>query len=180
MHGHGAPMPPPKKKGNTCLTIFLVVLGLFVVSIGVGGYLLYDEFGEIIGATGELASEMGKAQSAPGTDEMRDAGCHLALALDVGKVGDAIQRLEKDIAKREGRKAKDMDLGDAGMLVLCQTNDDLECKDVAKAFVDGGKPKDKFLVSVKDDGEKVTCSGLFDEDGEFVEDVDDIDMPFKP
>jgi len=173
-------MPPPKKKGNTCLTIFLVVTGLFVVSIGIGGYLLYDEFGEIIGATGELASEMSKAQSAPGTDELRDAGCTMALALDIGKIGDAIERLEKDIAKREGRKPKDMDLGEAGILVLCQTDDDLDCKTVAEAFVDGGKPEDKFLVSVKDSSEQVQCSGLFDEDGEHVSDVDDIDLPFKP
>lgn len=188
MHGapqHAGPMGgagpvPPKKKGNTCLTIFLVVTGLFVVSIAVGGYLLYDEFGELIGATGELTAEMSNAQQAPGTDELREKGCTLAMALDVGKIGDAIQRMEKDIAKREGREPKEMDLGDAGMLVLCQTDEDVECKDIAEAYVDGAKPDAKFLVSVKDSSEKVTCSGLFDEDGEFVEDVEDIDMPFKP
>ncbi len=174
--GYGGPAPamPPKKKGMSgCLLAFLIVLGLTLVGGGIAGWLIWREVGGLVGGVAEIAGIMTDAAKAPGTKEMKsDAGCDEAFAIDVDKLQTAINKMEAEIAKKEKRDPKPMeDLTKDGtaLLVTCvvKKSDPPTCADVAKAFMDGGKPKEKFLVTVTKNtqsGETV-CGEIYDEHG---------------
>jgi hypothetical protein len=161
--------PPPKKSGASGCLIAAAIVGMLVlVGAGVGGYLLYREVGGFVGATGDMAKIMMRAQSAPGTDEMRDAGCSTAIAIDAEELADAVQRFEDEIAKREKRKPKDIsrDLGDASAILQCQTSkSSLDCQQIADVYRKAAKPKGKMLVSVTNESGSPSCSESFERDG---------------
>lgn len=164
---------PPKKKGMSgCLIAFLVVLGLTVVGVGVGGYLIWSKVGGMVGGLAEIAGIMADASKAPGTKEMKSAGCDEAFAIDVDKLQKAINKMEAEIAKQEKRDPKPMeDLTKDGtaFLVTCvvKSSDPPKCSEVAKAYIDGAKPKDKFLVTVSKNSQngEAVCGEVYDEDG---------------
>ncbi len=181
--------PPPKKKGMSgCLIAFLVVLGLFIVGGGIVGYLVWREVGGLASGVAEIAGIMADAAKAPGTKEMKDdAGCDEAFALDVDKLTKAINKLEAEIAKKENRDPKPMeDFTEDGtaFLATCVVKGSKapKCDDVAKAYVDGAKPKDKFLVSVtkNDQNGETVCAGIYDDDGKKVSDSKGFKMPKTP
>jgi hypothetical protein len=173
--------PPAKKSGASgCLIAAAIIGGLVLLSVGVGGYLLYREVGGFVGATGDMAKIMMKAQSAPGTDEMRDAGCSTAIAIDTEELADAVQRFEDEMAKREQRKPKDIsrDLGDASAILQCQTSkSSVDCQKVADAYRKAAKPKGKLLVSVTSSSGSQSCSESFERDGTKIGSAEMPDLP---
>jgi hypothetical protein len=165
---------PPKKKGMSgCLLAFLIVLGLTIVGGGIGAWLIWREVGGLVGGVAEIAGIMADAAKAPGTKEMKsDAGCDEAFVVDVDKLTKAVNKMEAEIAKKEKRDPKpieDFTKDGTKYLVTCvvKKSDPPKCADVAKAYIDAAKPKDKFLVTVsknEQSGEAV-CGEIYDENG---------------
>lgn len=153
-----------------CLIAFLVVGGLFLVSLIGGGIWFYSQFSGFVGATGDMAKLMMDAQNAPGTKDMKKAGCTEAFALDIKKMGKVIQRFEDEMAKREHRKPKDVasDVtkdGGSHMLICKKTIGEAPtCAKVAKAFIDSQSPSDTVTVTVEAGGVQ-KCTERFDSDG---------------
>lgn len=173
--------PPAKKSGASgCLIAAAIIGGLVVLGGGLGAYLLYREVGGFVGATGDMAKIMMKAQSAPGTDEMRDAGCSTAIAIDTEELANAVQRFEDEMATREQRKPKDLsrDLGDASVILQCQTSkSSLDCQKIADAYRKAAKPKGRMLVSVASTSGSQSCSESFERDGTKIGSAEMPDLP---
>jgi len=169
----GAPATPPKKKGMSgCLLAFLIVLGLTVVGGGIVGYLIWREVGGLVGGVAEIAGIMTDAAKAPGTKEMKAAGCDEAFVIDTDKLQKVVNKLEAEIAKKESRDPKPMeDLTKDGtaFLVTCvvKKSDPPKCADIAKAYVEGGEPNEKFLVTVSKNSQsgEASCAEIFDKKG---------------
>jgi hypothetical protein len=166
---------PPKKSsgGRTCLIVVLVMTGLGLLVVGIGGFLVYREFGEFFGATGDMAGIIMKALTAPGTDEVRDLGCKQALAIDMKEMAKAVQRFEDEIARRENRKPKPIDIDQADVFVQCQVgllgSNKPTCDQVAKAYIKATSPDGKILVSVASEGggnaNAAMCTEVYDDKG---------------
>lgn len=172
--------PPPKKGMSGCLLALLIVGGLFLVgSIG-GGIWLYSEFGEFMGATKEMAEVVIDSQNAPGTKEMKDVGCDEAMALDIKKLMGVMERFEKEIAKRENRKPKPMDLDvkEAQYALVCKVKlgDAPSCDKIAKAYADATSPDGNFIVSVEKLG-SAKCAERFDPKGKSLGKADHFQVP---
>jgi len=166
-----------------CLLAFLVVGGLFLVMMIGGGIWFYSQFSGFVGATGDMAKLMVDAQKAPGTKEMKSAGCTDAFALDMKKMAKVIQRFEDEMAKRENRKPKDMtaDIGKDGgsnMLVCKKTfGEPPTCDKVAKAFIDSQHPDGSITVTVEGAGGVGKCTERFDKDGKSLGAGKKVDIP---
>jgi hypothetical protein len=172
---------PPKKGMSGCLIAFLVVGGLFLVSMIGGGIWFYSEFGGFVGATGDMAKLMVDAQNAPGTKEMKKAGCTEAFALDMKKMAKTIQRFEDEMAKREKRKPKPVDLGKEGVgshMLICKKTlgEAPTCEKVAKAFIDEVKPDSEITVTVESSGSN-KCTERFDTNGKNLGKGEAVDLP---
>ena len=172
--------PPPKKGMSGCLLALLIVGGLFLVTSIGGGLWLYSEFGEFMGAGKEMVEIAVEAEKAPGTKEMKAAGCDEALALDMKRLMAVMERFEKEIAKREGRKQKplDLDVKEAQHVLVCKVKlgDPPACDKVAKAYADATSPQGNFLVSVEKLG-TAKCAERFDPKGKSLGKADHFEMP---
>jgi hypothetical protein len=186
--GFGAPGPagpapyPPKKKGmNGCLLAFLIFLGLgLVTTIGVGIWV-WREFGTMIGGVQEMADLTLEAQSAPGADEVRKSGCDEAYAVDTRRLETTMNKLEAEIAKREGRKPRPMEIdavGDRIVTCVVKSGKMPSCADVAKTYRESAKPTANFLVMVgRNLGDKdVSCAERFAPDGKSLGPADAVDF----
>jgi hypothetical protein len=174
--------PPPVKKGMSgCLLAFLIAGGLFLLVAVGGGIWAYMQFSEFIGATKDMAKLMIEAQNAPGAAEIRKLGCNQAIVLDMAKLSEVAQRFEDEIARREGRSAKKLDLGEeATYFVQCQAGftDKISCQAVADAFVGAVEPSGKFVVQVADaGGNQQQCNEAFDAKGRSLGKTDAPDLP---
>lgn len=174
--GYGGPpamQQPPKKKGMSgCLIAFLVVSGLFVVGVIGVGIFVYRELGGVLGGVKELAELMTKASTAPGTKELKDKGCDQAFAIDAKEMEKVLNKFEKEIAKKENREPKPVDLAKEGAyFVQCtmKSGKKLSCEDAAKTYVDATSPGEPFMVSVTGGG--TDCSASFSKDGKKIGDV---------
>jgi hypothetical protein len=163
--------PPPKKGGSGCKTCLMIggcltVLGL----IGVGGaaYWVWQqpEVQKIAKVVGKGAEIIREATNAKGTEEVRDAGCDQAFALDIEKfaeLGDLLDagapEMPEDAPKR---------------IVVCQVSEASsapDCDDIAKAYQKGASPDGKFALMVQASGrDKPECSKLYDKSGKSISD----------
>jgi hypothetical protein len=160
--GYGQQPPPqqPKKKGMSgCLIAVLVVVGLLVVGGSVTAILVYKYFGKPIAAMAEVVKE---GQTAPGTNELREAGCKQASAMDAEK----LFHVAKQFAEQFGGNTKDMKDPDAPTIVLCtlKSSKSLTCDEVAKTFSVAADPWGNFSVLVQKKNSQ-ECSALYDSSG---------------
>jgi len=151
--------PPPKKGMSGCLIAFLVVLGLFIVGGGVAAFFVWKYFGKPIAAMAEVVKD---GQNAPGTKELRAAGCKDASAMDAKKLYTVL----KDFADQLGGDTKNMQEPDSPTIVLCtlKPSKEMTCDEVAETYTSAASPKDKFSVLVQK-GKSQECSGLYDSSG---------------
>lgn len=173
--------PPPKKGMSGCLLAFLIVSGLGVlVAVGVG-FMVWRELGGVLGGFKELAEVMTKAASAPGTKELKAAGCEQAFVIDTKELERVVNKFEKEIAKKENREPKPMDVAKEGShLVQCtaKAGKKLTCDELAKTFVDATDPDDSFLVTMSGGG--ADCSVSYSKDGKKLGNVDAPTIPQQP
>ncbi len=168
-----------------CLIILYAMAAAGLLALVGGGALLLAAGAGLVGLTStergqdivrgiaettELAME---ASSAPGTDELRAAGCSQALVSTVGAMVGVVSAFVPEDDR------EDLDLGAHGdeVYVMCQLTpfDDvhLDCAEVARTYGAAvSEPPERFVVMVddlrSDDGD---CLGYYDAEGRHVADV---------
>lgn len=171
---YGQPYPPqaPKKGMSGCMLALLIGGACFLVSGIAIGIFIWSQFGGMLGGLKDVAAVMLDAQSAKGADELREAGCDQAFVIDTKKLEDAVAKVEKEVARKEGRPVKRTELTkDGGHLVQCQVQNGTPptCEELAKVFVKAAAPKDKFMLTVSpNSGGRGGCTLIFRKDGAVV------------
>ena len=168
--------------GKVILILVLAFLVVGLASVGTCVWCLATnpevrKAGALLGETVRMGAA---AQSAPGTDELEEAGCEDALVLDMRKV----VRLTEDLAEEIG------DEGDVQVpeeewqkhIVVCQhrfRKPKLSCAEVAAVY---GRavptaPRE-FGVSVQAGlGNESVCQGVYAPDGSLVSPLEAEDTP---
>jgi hypothetical protein len=131
----------PERSG---LRVFLYVLlalgGLGVLTCaGLAFFLVGNP------AVRELAGTIAGAQSAPGTQQLRDAGCNVAQVFDLGSAMAVLSEFSEEIAQYP--EALDMTL--VQCVVSKANSGGLGCDEVAGIYSSAvPEPPDRFLVQV--------------------------------
>ena len=164
----GPPGAPPKKKGlSTGCWVVLIIMLVFLGSIGaVLAYIGYKvstdpDVQHVMGAVGDAVNLAAEAQTAPGTNELRQLGCEQAMALDMAKMQKLLASMS-DAGPPPGSTPSDIE-----KMVMCQSNGYgvmPTCDAAAKAYVKGASPRKKFMLSVQQHN-KANCSGVYAPDG---------------
>ena len=147
--GYGA--PPPQKKGKGCLIAALIVGGIaLLLLVGVGIFFWWAAK-----TVGKVAVE---GMNAPGTAEMRAAGCDVAMVMDMAKVSPTLF---------DGGHSTD---GSPDIMVECTVSAGRtppSCDDVAQAYVKGAGPaRDEFSAEVQIQGKnQPSCEKYYDSSG---------------
>lgn len=172
-----APNAPPKRKlGGLYVLLGIIGVGalLFLAVAGYVGWRIYSspEGRARMGQIGGALSLASKAQKAPGTKELRAAGCGQALVMSFDDIA-AIAGLDAG--------ARDRETLPFGETVVCAgkpLRTAPTCEDVARTYVKAvGERPQGFLVTVSRGGTgREDCSALFDKTGTFVADGKD---PFR-
>jgi hypothetical protein len=155
------------------LRIAFIVLGIVVVSLTVGGGVLYVRSPRVriaVSALRELVVAGMQGMHAPGTEALRDAGCKTALVMDTRAVLDTLGALDE-----RGDRRRTMPKLFDGPLVQCaiaRGDAALSCERVAEVYVGAvPSPPATFTVMVTVAGQKgAACTGKFDSDGRRVPD----------
>jgi len=176
------PGPAPKPKTSGCLIAFLIFLGVGTVGLIGVAIFVYVRFGSLFGGMGEVAEVALEAQSANGTQQLRDEGCDQAYAIDAERLEKAVNRVEREIAKQEGRAAKPVDLSKkAEFFVACSvaSGKGPSCAKVAKIYIDATSPKGNIVVQVSSNGQakKSQCAERYAPDGTKLGSVESVDLP---
>lgn len=155
---------PPKRKTSRGLWILLGVIGggfaLVCLVIAVGAYKVMStpEGRKVVGIMGDAVRITQKAQNAPGTKELRKAGCQQALVMDLD-----------DFARLGGLDASVQDAAYRAMVVctVAPWGKAPDCGDLAKRYVVAVSPKEPFaLMTSKTGDSKPVCSGIYAANGE--------------
>lgn len=166
---------PARPKAKTSgLTILLAVIGggflviVAVLAIVAWRVMASPEGRAIVGVVGDTMKIVQKAQKAPGTRELRGAGCKTAMVLELEDLAKIVERFD---ASRPSESP-------FGSMVACGVQpwgSPPACDDLAKTYVGAVGPRPKpFLVSVTKSGQqKPLCSTLYDGEGARTQDFDD-------
>lgn len=182
------PAPPPagtsrapRKKTSTLTILLAVIGGGLLLVFAIGALVAYKvmsspEGRTIVGAVGETMRVMRKAQSAPGTKELRKLGCNQPMAMDLEDLARITQTMDRPPPPP----------GAFRTMVLCPVSlwsTPPSCEEVASTYVRAIGPSDRaFLVMVQQSGkQKPHCSALFDGAGVLTGAIDDAEPPpFEP
>jgi hypothetical protein len=163
-----APAPSPEKPSNRgcwialavagCVGVLIVILGAVAIT-----FLASSKEGKAVIATfNETSKMMEDAAKAPGTAELRAAGCDGAMALDLSR----LDRIASGSA------------GDAGSFVIdavtvtCVVSDARSapaCDHLAKVYVRaGGVTRSEFSLTVTMQDGRDVCASRYDASGTFI------------
>ena len=159
-----------------CLTVLYVVLGLFAlmgVTFGVGTcmFVRSDSGQKVIRTVSEGISVIREASTAPGTKELRAAGCEVAMVMAFNRITEVL----KEIAPEVAEEATIEQMPGNGTLIMCQLGssaiDPPDCAGVARTY--GSAVQDaapRFGVIVQESGAREPrCQGIYARDGQFIE-----------
>ena len=174
------PRPRASDQRSGCLTVLYVVLGLFAlmgVTFGVGTCMfMRSETGQkVIKTAREGISVMREATTAPGTQELRDRGCEIAMVMAFTRLFEVL----KEISPEAAQEASKQQMPGNGTVVMCQirtgATDAPDCPDVARTYGAAvPKPPVSFGVMVQETGgSKARCEGTYAPDGTYI-------APFEP
>lgn len=166
------PPSPPTKSSNSkgCLIALGVAFALFSVMCLIGTFFVWraantEEGKKIVSVIGKGAAVGMKGLNAPGTPELRDAGCRQAIVIATSDIAD-IANMFVDGGVAKVGPAEDE------AFVLCQGNvfDSLpDCDEVARVYAKAAHPKKPFMVAVQQQGAKKSkCQGRYDTQGAFL------------
>lgn len=159
------PAPAPASKNRGCLIALAVVAGLALLTCLVGSVVAWrfaqdPEVQKVLTAVGAGAKLAAEGNKAPGTDELRAAGCGEALVID----GRAMTNLLVAFADA----GVDAEV-EPGMMVMCQGNLSGKplpsCDEVARVYVRAVAPTRGFTVSVASSDPTKQCNEQYDETG---------------
>jgi hypothetical protein len=163
----GNPPPPAAKKGPSGCLVALMIVGGIVVLIGlVLGVVAYrfatsPDGKKIVSAVASGATLITKAQSAPGTAELRARGCKVAMVIDAADL-EAIAEAFGDGGTPRASDGERVQVQCApGRGVAAPT-----CNEVASTYVAAvGRAAGPFAVSVGANGSAPTCTARYLADG---------------
>jgi hypothetical protein len=140
---------------NGCLLAALIVGGITVVVAAIAGIFIYKAARAIT----EVAQE---GLNAPGSAELRAAGCDAAVVMDLSKISSLF-----DAGGAPG--------GAPGVVVSCAVSPGKKaptCDDLAKTYVKAaGAPRSDFIVQVQPQGgSKPDCKKVYSPKGTFLHD----------
>jgi hypothetical protein len=170
-------MPPPKRSGsNTWVWVILGIFGALLLFAVVGlAVFMSTEAGqktfEVVKRGTEWAME---AQNAPGTEEMRGAGCQTAMVADMSDMMYIAQPFLED----EDMSEMDEQLMQTTMLI-CQVGGfgtAPDCPDVVRAYASGATTDaTEVMVQVQKQGSnQPSCQGMYDLEGNYLRSVEDM------
>jgi hypothetical protein len=166
------PAPEPAPEKVAAVRRGFKILGGVIVFFLVGGITLgvvLMQNPRVRNMVRTLREGVGAAvagQHAPGTDELRAAGCTTAMVLDVRRT---MKRIAPTADVESGPAAG---LGDA--LVICAVTGEtiLTCEHVAEIYGRAVSSEAPFAVTLQGRGSKEpNCSGLFSRDGTRLRDI---------
>ena len=170
------PIGPPKRSGCMVALYVLFGVGLFVI---VGGgiatwlFLQTEQGQKVIEVVKQGAEWMTEASQAPGTAELRDAGCEMALVSEMSKAFDLFMTLVPDEeAKSEALEQMEAagDLHER-LLVMCTLPRiglaDLDCGRFARTYSEAvpTAPESFLLVVIRQGDDAPSCQGIYSTDG---------------
>src|SRR6187551_591666 len=152
-----------------CLTVLYVVLGLVALmtvtfAVGTCVFVRSETGQKVIRTAREGIAAVRDATTAPGTKELRERGCEMAMVMAFERMFDVL----KEIAPDAARDARTSDqLPGSGTLIMCLvrpgTTNALDCPDVARTYgtaVPAGAAR--FGVIVQENGARqARCQGTY-------------------
>ncbi|MFT3837529.1 MAG: hypothetical protein QM723_11090 [Myxococcaceae bacterium] len=167
--GPGGPAGQKKSSTSKVVLIILAVLGglaliCCIVSAVFANQAMKDpNVRKGFAAAGKGLKMAEKGMSAPGTAELRKAGCSQAMVIDMA---DAMEIIDMFADGGETKKMPD----ELTSMVICQGNmfDNLptDCGVLAKTYVEAAHPTHGFALQVQKQGEqKPICQNTYEADG---------------
>ncbi len=160
----------------------LFAVGLFFVvagSIATYFFLQSEQGQQILQVAKQGAEWVTVASQAPGTDELRDAGCEAAMVSDAGSALDIFMTLLPEEKGAEARSALEAQVGsqplDELVLVICTlprfTVRRPDCEDLARRYGDAvaTAPPNFYLLVMEQGQDAPSCQGIYAPDGTLVE-----------
>jgi hypothetical protein len=179
--GPPAPYEQPPRKRSGCLVALYVLfgIGLFIVvagGIGIWVFLQTEQGQKVMQVAKSGAEWITVASTAPGTEELRGAGCETAMVGNAGSALDVFMILIPEEEKQaELREQLSMQAGEGNLddllLVICTlprfTVSAPACEDLARTYSSAVEDEpDSFYVMVMQQGQDApTCQGIYDPDG---------------
>jgi hypothetical protein len=150
----GYPQQPPPKKGMSgCLMAVLIVGGLGIVAAIVVGIFVWK-------AAQALKTIAQEGLNAPGSAELRAAGCDAAVVMDMSKISALFDAGAPSASET--------------VLVTCSVTAGKaapSCDDLAKTYAKAvGRANGNFLVEVQANGSTPTCKKVYSPTGSFLRD----------
>jgi len=177
----------PKRRSGCMIALYsLFALGLFILVFGgLAGYvaLKSPEGRKAVEAVKQSIGWIVEAQRAPGTAELREAGCETAFVTSLGAATEAFKDFMPEQARKEledGEAARRLDQ----VMLICAvgrlTASPPECSELARIYATSIEfPPESYLVRVQRQGRNdAICQGLYDSEGRFLENIDDEDAPW--
>jgi hypothetical protein len=162
-----------RESGRSGLRVFLYVL-LALGGVGVltcGGLLFLAARNP---AVQEFIETMAGSQSAPGTQQLRDAGCAIAQVFDLGSTLELFSKLD---AAGAGEANPLLDMTMVQCVLSKSDSSGLGCDEVAKVYSSAvPDPPDRFLVQVTVQfSSQVDCQVVYGADGTPIAPLDQYD-----
>ena len=160
--GHGQPVQPKKGMSGCLIAVMvlaaLVVVGVILVAIGAWRVMSSPEGKKIARVIGEGSKMAEEARTAPGTKELRKAGCQEAMVFDPARMGDLIREIA-DAGPPKGDPSKEP------RMIVCQVGPlgtPPTCDRLAATYVGAAQPTTPFHVTVQTQGgSKPKCAQAY-------------------
>jgi hypothetical protein len=172
--GPYAPPAQTPQRRSGCLLALYIMLGLgtlvIVASLIAGWLFMRSERGQkVIKAVSESMAMAKQAMQAPGTDELRKAGCTQAMVIPTSQ----ILKIVSEVAPEAQKDMPESVAGDT--LIMCQINSDTkgpDCPAVAQIYAKAVPDSpESFGITVQRQGQ-TTCQGTYARDGTFLDSFD--------
>jgi hypothetical protein len=175
----GPPAPhdqPPKRRSGCLLALYLLFgIGLFfLLAGGIAGYLfLKTEQGQQILETVKGGAQwITVAAQAPGTDELREAGCEAAMVSDAGSALDVFMTLVPDADQQaEIRERVEAEAGDEPLedltIVICTLprlgDAGPGCDELARTYAAAvdDPPASFYVLLIRQGQQGASCQGIY-------------------
>jgi hypothetical protein len=173
---------PTSKKRSGCLIALGVVVGLLLLLALIAGLFIWrwvkSEKGQmVIGAVGDATKAARKGFNAPGTAELRAAGCQQAVVIDSADMASIVKRFIKD----GGIDDAELNAQLGKLLIACDVgygDEAPDCDELARAYLKAaGRAKRPFEIRVQGQGNKPLCVGDYNQDGKRLDDISQEESP---
>ncbi len=183
--GPPAPYDEPRSKRSGCMVALYILFGLGLLVVVGGGAAIYlflqTEEGQRLAQGVKRGAEwVAVASQAPGTAELREAGCEAAMVSEAGEALDIILTtvFPEQEKRDEARAQLESEAGQANLdellLVICTlprfTTEQPGCDELARTYTNAvDRTPDSFYVMVMQQGQnEPSCQGIYSPGGQLL------------